>query len=1121
MKKTILLLLCLLITQSISYAQELFQENNRFGIKKDGEIVIPAHYDSITILQGSKERRTGKIIAFSYLLHKDNKVQYTYVRNWKILPEKPLDAIIKPKEFSTHFIAQSKGKWGVIRFRDGVKWHIPPSYSAIQRFDFQYFIIQKKKKWGMTDLDGNIILPIEYTAIAKSPIGYTALVKMSPKKGYQIMRIKDGKSELLLPDLQFDRIESDFIGYKFYQSGKVGLFDLPKGVILPAQYDSITTCNEKIDEEFWEDEDDWGSDDGVNNYESPDIPEKHIQVILNGKKGLFQYKDDVAVEIFPPSIEHYEYEDNQKTTHFIFSKEGKKGIYVPSKMKLSEVAYNYSNIQFATFSDYLIVPAKDNKVQLIDLVGNPLLPNAYRSIKMKNAQQAIVQTEDGSHTYLLLKDRKTVELVTQARKMPNVYVFTENGKQGICTLPFGKPQFFKKTIPADYDKITYLENQLFKLERGKQAGITKINVNAGKCEVEEFIPVAYEQVSVLGKRGYQVFMTKKGTSHQIFDGKTLKVIGDEYTALLPYLKNKNGQYRYFIGKSTRGKWGLITLKKDGWNAPWALVNPISYDYDTVLQVYPDDYLIVEKNGKKGLLYRDQLVLAIQYDAIDTHIPASRVMLKKNRKWGEITLETTYKPEETTFYQSLPFEYDKIEQISNMNSSRLVYQNGKVGLVGRNRKLVLPIEYDYLKYATSTSMLGKKGNKAGEVILATGKMVEVNEFEKQFSLKWKVEIGKTVFRSNIMFANQQIVVGSNGTTRNKADAKDGVFLIEATSGKIQQRIRPQEEGKIDVNGQAIDGDKIFFGNENGNVYCYNFKGEKLWEAKVQGEVENSPALADFNQDGVKDAVFATDDAFIYALDGTNGQQLWRTIGTKENYTGYYTATPAVFDISDDGIADVIIGPGGLGGIYAFNGKDGSMLWNYPKTSGVHASINIFTDLKDTYIAAYASYGGVYYFNKRGDKKEQLNLPIGIFSTPIHTPKGYVITGISWWDGKSNSIHVAAPFSTTATAKKYSAFNTSSTGIIADLLGNGQQQALMISEIGECFLLDESGELIQKMQLSTGVEAPLFVDDIDNDGKLELVIAGLDGFLYCYDTNSSGKVFQGQFRSDNANTGVIRK
>ena len=108
----------------------------------------------------------------------------------------------------------------------------------------------------------------------------------------------------------------------------------------------------------------------------------------------------------------------------------------------------------------------------------------------------------------------------------------------------------------------------------------------------------------------------------------------------------------------------------------------------------------------------------------------------------------------------------------------------------------------------------------------------------------------------------------------------------------------------------------------------FAQQTLWTA-VADSISNlsSPRAVDLNNDGVKDIVFGgASDAQsshngIVALDGNNGQLLWRAPARNEVFGS------AIFrDITGDNIPDVFIA-GRQAQLLALNGSNGQLLWDF--------------------------------------------------------------------------------------------------------------------------------------------------------------------------------------------------
>ena len=233
---------------------------------------------------------------------------------------------------------------------------------------------------------------------------------------------------------------------------------------------------------------------------------------------------------------------------------------------------------------------------------------------------------------------------------------------------------------------------------------------------------------------------------------------------------------------------------------------------------------------------------------------------------------------------------------------------------------------------------------------------------RFPLKWKTKIGVSTFRTTMSYSNGMVIVGSNGESRSSLlDPMDGVYVINGKTGKVVKHIKPNKKGDTDVNGVAIYNNNIFFGDDESWVYSYTIQGNKRWEFRADGDIEGAPALTDVQGDGYPDVILATESGSVFAIDGSNGKKIWSTtIGKDESDKKYewlaskaFIASPAIYDINDDGVRDVLIGSRNAS-FYAFDGSSGEVIWRYDVYSGIHSSAMIMAEGDNLRILFAESY-----------------------------------------------------------------------------------------------------------------------------------------------------------------------
>lgn len=410
----------------------------------------------------------------------------------------------------------------------------------------------------------------------------------------------------------------------------------------------------------------------------------------------------------------------------------------------------------------------------------------------------------------------------------------------------------------------------------------------------------------------------------------------------------------------------------------------------------------------------------------------------------------------------------------------------------------------------------------------GKTPPLREAPKRtLTAKWTARVGKTTFRTTMAITGDKLVIGTHGDSlKGLNEASDGVYVLEAKTGKVVKKIAPPGTGDKDVGGIALDGTAVVFGTDNGYVVKASLDGVTAWTTKLGGKVRPAPALARLRPSGALDVVVGDENGTLHALDGDTGKPLWtRDTGKNDYDAGGFVAGATIARLDGDAIDDVIAGARD-GVLVAYNGRDGQEMWRYEGGSGIHATpsiVDLDGDGRMEVIAAW-SYSTVVVFDaKTGDVRweqtlEQDDVGIeGLFASPVPMPRksgGVVIQPTSWWGGKRGA--ATSVDGIILVGQERRAFRTaegrvSATAVVMDLDDDGTWDAIVGTEAGELLALDaERGTRTVLAKASGGIEAPALVADVDGDGTYELLVASNDGTLTCFATGSKTKPLVPRFR-----------
>jgi outer membrane protein assembly factor BamB len=300
----------------------------------------------------------------------------------------------------------------------------------------------------------------------------------------------------------------------------------------------------------------------------------------------------------------------------------------------------------------------------------------------------------------------------------------------------------------------------------------------------------------------------------------------------------------------------------------------------------------------------------------------------------------------------------------------------------------------------------------------------------------------------------------------ADTGEEIWKTNA-GGLFDKIMMPQELQSR--SSPIIVGNRLYAGALDGKVYCLSTSdGKVLWTYQTGDPIGGSPAYSD----GV--IFIASTDTFMYALDATNGDLIWQSIGINldvtinPTYQYAVTGTPVI----DDDIVYIAAGAthGELGGFFmggvfggaqrmaAFNATTGESLWNQT-LAGNSGSVWVPTYFDgQIYVAEHMRVSSM----NASDPDYGPDQPVGFFNQQAGNR-----TWTSWIGYQI----------------------LSSVAYADDIRG---AKVYVGSDVGSVScLLAETGEALSAYQTGANVEGSPSIWE----GKL--YIGGTDGNVYCFD------------------------
>ncbi|MBI4833647.1 MAG: PQQ-binding-like beta-propeller repeat protein [Planctomycetes bacterium] len=276
-------------------------------------------------------------------------------------------------------------------------------------------------------------------------------------------------------------------------------------------------------------------------------------------------------------------------------------------------------------------------------------------------------------------------------------------------------------------------------------------------------------------------------------------------------------------------------------------------------------------------------------------------------------------------------------------------------------------------------------------------------------KWQYETNNNAGRAS---AN---IINYNGATEIVGGSTSG-WMVHLFKDNGQRIWRFESESKanfiaspvaVDTN-DAIEGPEIIALDLSGNLYCISHKGNKIWSKYVSAPPAIATPLAyDVDNDGDLEIITAgnnKNNSLIQCLDGKTGNTEWEgniLRDTKQSGWGFVqVSSPAVIPHNVNPI--IVIGIGDK--LYAFNGRNGKVLWT-AETSGFIYSSPAVGDCDGDNImeVIFGSLDGKIYCldSRNGNAKWVFQTKGRVYSSPALATKDRVGSYQSEWAMFRNS------------------------------------------------------------------------------------------------------------------------
>lgn len=627
-------------------------KNDKWGcLDLNGTVVVPIEYDWITpfgkdTLSFSNAKKNGKwgalnrmgeeLIPCIYdeeIVFKDNYAIVSLSGKMGIINKDGKCVIPCHFSFLKPFVKSSKllksaenNKCGIVDVLGNII--APTIYEEVGDLYGDLVVVKQNGFYGLINLNGDIVIPLEYEFIDKSHHGINKFDIDIKSEFFSVKKNCKWKYIIANNDYrnnnQYDWVSGpwgDNCNYIVRLKKKYGIVNRLGSIIVKIMYSEIFVDYDyyilKINGQM-------GICDNTGELLLP-IFCSDVQ-ILSKKSAIVEKDMRFFLFFFNKDKTPIEYDEIRRFAGSYCKVTHKRKCGIIDDEGRVVIPLIYDNINYKGKKKVEVI--KNNKFGIIDLSGNTIIPIKYD----------IIEKREG----LVITDEKTEKWMTYIgiEKIPSIYgdamVMRFDGKYGVVN-SMGIEQ-----VPFIYDMINFC-NGIFVVKLRKKYGVIDINNKS-------ILPMIYDELIYQKKEGFLLAREKRLWG-------MLNILGD---CVVPLKYNRIDLIGENLIVKLNDKYGVINVDNKQ-------IVPIIYD--EIIYDNTEDLFFVKEKEHWGLLDNTGAeIMPFKYEKINNQFSCHRLAVSNNRKWGFVNEAGA---------EVIKCIYDEILSECFVDNKCYVKQNGEV------------------------------------------------------------------------------------------------------------------------------------------------------------------------------------------------------------------------------------------------------------------------------------------------------------------------------------------------------------------------------------------------------------------------------------------------------------